>query len=72
MDLMEARMIKLELAVEKILERLFAVERDVAVIRSNYVTKEDLAALEVRLIKWFIGTAVTLAGIAFAAGKWIH
>lgn len=46
MDIMEARIIKLELAVEKILERLFAVERDVGVIRSNYATKEDLATVE--------------------------
>ena len=123
MDIMEARIVKLELALEKILERLSglernvgviganyatkddlaalernlavmrsnyatkedlaAVERDVAVIRSNYATKADLLALEARLevklatfettiIKWFIGTAVTLTGLAFAAAKLIN
>jgi glutathione S-transferase len=90
MDIMEARIIKLESVTEKILERLSAVERDVAVIRSNYVTKADLAevqatlqasiaaleanmtALEARMLKWFIGTAITLAGLAFAAARWIH
>ena len=38
----------------------------------DYVTRAelraDLAALENRLIKWMIGTAVTVAGIAVAAG----
>ncbi len=119
MDIMEARIVKLELALEKILERLSglernvgviganyatkddlaalehnlavmrsnyatkedlaAVERDVAVIRSNYATKADLLALEAKLatfettiIKWFIGTSVTLTGLAFAAAKLIN
>lgn len=98
MDLMETRIIKLELVTEKILERLTAVERDVSVIRSNYTTKADLAALQAKLeaasanyatkadllaleaklatfettiIKWFIGTAVTLSGLSFAAAKLI-
>jgi hypothetical protein len=35
-------------------------------------TKADMAALETRMIKWFVGTAVTLAGLAFAAGKFVH
>ncbi|WP_229476915.1 hypothetical protein [Massilia rubra] len=79
MDIMEARIVKLELVTEKILERLAAVERDVAVIRSNYATKADIAALQVsiatletKMLKWFVGTAITLAGVAFAAAKWIH
>lgn len=79
MDNMEARVVKLELVVEKILERLSALERDVAVIRSNYATKADIAelqasiaALEAKMLKWFIGTAITMAGVAFAAAKWIN
>ncbi|UOD28332.1 hypothetical protein INH39_23160 [Massilia violaceinigra] len=110
MDIMEARIVKLELVTEKILERLTAVERDVAVIRSNYATKADLTALqatleakleakldaasanyatkadllalearlearlaafETTIIKWFVGTAVTLSGLSFAAAKLI-
>ncbi|WP_157778796.1 hypothetical protein [Massilia violaceinigra] len=46
MDHMEARIVKLESVTEKILDRLEAVERDVAVIRANYVTKADLAMVE--------------------------
>lgn len=93
-----------------------AVKTDLAVIRSNYVTKEDLAReigslradmnsengllradmyreigalraemhhemgllrsdmakMEANILKWFIATAVTLATLAFAAGRFIH
>lgn len=79
MDIMEARIVKLELVTEKVLERLATVERDVAVIRSNYATKADIAALqasmatlEATMLKWFIGTAITLTGLVFAAAKWIN
>ncbi|QPI53484.1 hypothetical protein IV454_28200 [Massilia antarctica] len=80
---MEARMIKLESVTEKILERLAAVERDVAVIRANYATKADLAAveaslrasiasLEATMLTWFIWTAIALASLAFTAAKLIN
>lgn len=83
MDHMEARMIKLESVTEKILERLAAVERDVAVIRANYATKADLAAveaslrasiasLEATMLTWFIWTAIALASLAFTAAKLIN
>ena len=41
---MEARIGKLESLGEKIVERLGGLERDVAVIKSNYATKADIAA----------------------------
>ncbi|MRW83679.1 hypothetical protein GJ698_06175 [Pseudoduganella sp. FT26W] len=74
---------KSESATEEILKRLTAVEIDVAVIKSNYATREDIAKLEVklasmetRLLKWFFATAITLAGLsgslAFLAAKFIH
>ncbi|MYN29890.1 hypothetical protein [Duganella levis] len=74
--------------------RLSAVEINLAVVKSNYATKEDIAKLhetiiagdhslelkmaqmETRLIKWFIATAITLAGVsgslAFLAARFIH
>lgn len=79
-----------ESATEQILGRLTALEIDMAVIKSNYATKEDIARTQIeiartheliartetRLLKWFVGTAVTLAGLcgslAFLAARFIH
>ena len=69
---MEDRRSKLESINEKTLERLSALEVDLAVVKSNYATKEDLAKMEGTLLKWFIGTAVALTGIAFAAARFVH
>lgn len=69
---MEDRRSKLESITEKTLERLSALEVDLAVVKSNYATKEDLAKMEGTLLKWFIGTAVALTGIAFAAARFVH
>lgn len=72
MDIMEARIIKLELAVEKILERLFTVERDVAVIRSNYATKDDLAAVQrdVAIMRSNYATREDLTALETRILKW--
>jgi predicted fused transcriptional regulator/phosphomethylpyrimidine kinase len=47
--------------------RIGALETDVAVIRSNYATKQDLAALEMRLVKWFVATAAAMSLVSFSA-----
>ena len=69
---MEERTSKLESLAEKTLERITFLEVDLAVIKSNYATREDIAKMEGVLLKWFIGTAVAIAGLAFAAAKFIH
>ncbi|UGQ46781.1 hypothetical protein [Massilia endophytica] len=51
--------------------RLAALEKDVAIILSNYATREDLARLESKLIRWFFATATALALAAFTAGKYL-
>ncbi|USX24961.1 hypothetical protein NHH73_20425 [Oxalobacteraceae bacterium OTU3CINTB1] len=69
---MENRIANLESISQKTLERMSALEVDLAVVKSNYATKEDLAKMEGTLLKWFIGTAVAISGIAFAAARFIH
>ena len=69
---MENRIANLISINQKTLERMSALEVDLAVGKSNYATKEDLAKMEGTLLKWFIGTAVAISGIAFAAARFIH
>jgi len=38
---------------------------------SALATKADLARMEATLLKWFIGTALAMTGLAFAAAKWV-
>lgn len=77
------RVTSVEGQIIQVRERLGAVEMDVAVIKSNYATKEDITHLEVkmgqmenRMLRWFFATAITLAGLsgtlAFLAAKFIH
>ena len=68
---MDERRLKLE-SIPEILARLSALEINLAVVKSNYATKEDLAKMEGTLLKWFIGTALAIAGVAFAAARFIH
>jgi hypothetical protein len=55
--------------IDRLEQRLVAVERDVAVIRSNYVTKEDLhrelAALTWRLVTFVCGFGTALVGATY-------
>ena len=69
---MENRILNLVSINQNILDRLSALEADLAVVKSNYATKEDLAKMEGTLLKWFIGTAVAMLGISFTAAKFIN
>lgn len=42
-------------------ERIANLERDLSVIKSNYVTKADLHESVNSLIKWIVGTALALS-----------
>ena len=57
---MEARVAKLEILAEKTGERLGAIEKDVAVIKSNYATKADVAEAKNSIIMWVV-SAIFLA-----------
>ncbi|MDR7051057.1 cob(I)alamin adenosyltransferase [Duganella sp. 3397] len=64
---------------DQINDRLSVVEADVAVIKSNYATKEDIAKLETKivkmentLLKWFIGTAIALTAAVFAIARYLQ
>ena len=54
---------------------LEAAKADLASVKAiipTLATKADLAMLESTLLKWFIGTALTLAGIAFVIARFVH
>lgn len=57
---MEARIAKLEALAEKTGDRLAALERDVAVIKSNYSTKADVSDAKNSIIMWVV-SAILLA-----------
>ena len=57
---METRVAKLESHAEKTGERLAAIEKDLAVIKSNYATKADIAEAKNSIIMWVV-SAILLA-----------
>jgi hypothetical protein len=66
---MEERVKKLEGMAEKTVDRLATLERDIAVIRSNYVTKEDLHR-EISAQTWKLVTFVCGFGTALVAATY--
>jgi hypothetical protein len=53
----------------------FATKADLARIEAilpTFATKADLAVLESTMLKWFVGTALTLTSIAFAIARFVH
>jgi hypothetical protein len=78
-DGLESRGAKLEQFVDECRKdlrsidvRLTRVETLTGGITKNMATKADLSQLESTLLKWFIGTAIAVAGLAFAAAKYFH
>jgi predicted nucleic acid-binding Zn-ribbon protein len=76
---LEQRVDRLEAFAEEVKQRLARIEARLDVIESrleHMATKADLAALETRMLKWFVGTAITMSTVtgtlAFAAAKFIH
>lgn len=78
MDL-EQRVERQELFAVEVRTRLAVIEEQVRNMLANMSTKEDIANLraeiarmESRMLRWFIGTAIALTTLAFAAAKLIH
>ena len=63
---MEARVKALEVAIPDIRERLVRVETKLDSVEKHGATKADLATMESTLIKWFVGTAFAMVGLASA------
>lgn len=59
----------IDVRLTKIETRLDGID---ASMTNVMATKADLAALESALLEWFIGTAITIAGLSFAAARLIH
>jgi hypothetical protein len=78
-DGMEPRIVKLEQFAEEARKdlrsidvRLAKVETLADGIAKNMATKADIFQLESTLLKWFVGTAIAVAGLGFAAAKFLH
>lgn len=66
---MDERVKELEALVDKTVERILNIERDMAVVRSNYATKEDLHK-ELRDQTWRLVTFVCGFGTALVAATY--
>lgn len=66
MDLSE-RLGRLETFSEKAGARLVTIEKDVAVVKSNYARREDVSDARNSLIVWLIVALFAIAGLALAA-----
>lgn len=65
---MDRRVSKLEDTMTVVRERLATIEEAV----KHTSTKDQVESLRADLIKWFVGTALILASLAFTAAKFIH
>ncbi|WP_228723055.1 hemolysin XhlA [Limnobaculum xujianqingii] len=70
-DMLEAR-------VKKIEEDLHTIKTDIAVIKSNYSSKEDISSIRIELhqsisgqTKWVAATIIAVAGASLAVARFI-
>ncbi|MBM1186778.1 hypothetical protein GYM98_08785 [Pseudomonas lundensis] len=63
---MEARVNALEKSLPEIKDKLTQILAKVESIDKHNATKTDLANTELSILKWCIGTALTLTGLAVA------
>ncbi len=54
---------------EERLSQLEGVFRQFTIVVSNMVTREEMRAAELRIIKWNVGTIIAVAAVAIAAVK---
>ena len=59
-DQLETRIAAVEAKVDNLVDRMTVLERDVAVIKSNYATKADVAEAKNSVIMWVV-SAILLA-----------
>jgi hypothetical protein len=55
---MEARIVKLEALADMTAERLGPLERDVAVITSNYATRADISRAKNGIVRWAVSAVL--------------
>ncbi len=67
-DGLEKRIEALEKSSVDTREKLIRIESKVESVEKHGSTKADLSALESTMIKWFVGTAFAMVGLATAIG----
>jgi len=71
----ESSISELRAQVSEIVAKIpyLATKEDVLATKADVLmSKADLYAMETRIIKWMIATALTAAGLAFSIAKLVH